>query len=358
MPIAALAPAIIGAAGSVGSSLIGKAASGGDNDAAMAARQKALDQILQTSVPTIDQQRIALGQETVAGQLSPGMEGIVQQDPSNMAGVSTDPRLAQAQMLALEQLKGLGSTGLSNTDRMNLMQIHNQTAGDAQAANAAIQANMAARGMGGGGQELAARMMANQNSANNESNQGMQVAAQAQQKALQAMMDAGQLGGQIRSQQFGEEANKATAQDAINQFNAANRQQVLGRNTQAGNQAQQYNLANQQDVSNTNTQIKNAQEVANKNLYQQQFQNNMSKANAAAGQLGSQAKQYQDQAAATQNMWSGIGQSVGNAGTAVSGYLAKQPTTPLKDLTQNNAPDQGTIGPPDPRKAQQNTVWK
>jgi hypothetical protein len=354
MPIAALAPALIGAAGSIGSSVIGHSASQGDSDAAMAARQAALNQILGTKAPTIEEQRLALQKEQVAGQLSPQMEGIAQMGPSQMAGVSTDPRLAQAQMLALSQLQGLGNTGLSNMDRSALMQIQHQTSGDAQAANQAIMANMAARGMGGGGQELAARMMANQQAANSNSTQGMQVAAQAQQKALQAMMDAGSLGGQIRSQQFGEKSDVAKAQDAISQFNTANRQQVLGANTQAANQAQQYNLGNAQNVSNTNAQIANAQEVANKGLYQQQFNNQMTKAQAAAGQYGNVANQDQQQAAATQNMWSGIGQAVGGAGTAVGSYLGKNQAAPAKDLNTNNNADVGVVGPPDPRKAQQN----
>jgi len=56
----------------------------------------------------------------------------------------------------------------------------------------------------------------------------LDVSAQAQSRALQALMQGGQLGGQIRQQDFGEQSEKAQAQDAINRFNTANRQQVSG----------------------------------------------------------------------------------------------------------------------------------
>ncbi len=55
-------------------------------------------------------------------------------------------------------------------------------------------------------------------------------------------MQGGQLGGQMRSQDFGEQSSKAQAQDAISRFNAANSQSVQGQNVATKNTAQAANL--------------------------------------------------------------------------------------------------------------------
>jgi hypothetical protein len=64
----------------------------------------------------------------------------------------------------------------------------------------------------------------------------------AQQRALDAMAGAGQLGGSIRGQDFGEQATIAEAQDALQKFNAANTQDASKfyanwQNTMAGDNA-------------------------------------------------------------------------------------------------------------------------
>lgn len=312
----------------IAGSLIGGAVAGGDRDEANAARQKALEAILGISAPSIEQQRVALGKHAVVGQLTPEMEGAINQDPSQMAGISTDPRLRDAQMKALETMQGLGSTGLSAEDRVALMDIRNRGMGDSQAGQAAIMQNLAARGMAGGGQELAARMMANQGAANVASQEGMDVAAQAQAKALQALMNSGQLGGQIRQEEFNEKSDIAKAQDAIAQFNTANRQNVGQRNVSAKNTAQASNLGAAQSVADTNVDLGNKQELYNKGLYQQNFQNEMQRANAVAGGQNQAAAGHDASANATQGMWSGIGQGVGSAASAIGKYnpTAAKPT--------------------------------
>jgi hypothetical protein len=341
---------------STGAQALANSAAGSDEEKALAAKQAALDNILKISLPDLQAQKLALAQQGVVGNLDPTMEGIVTHGPSAMEGISTDPRLKEAQMKALETLQGLGNTGLSSMDRVALMEIRNKNAGDAKAGQEAIMQNMAARGMGGGGQELASRLIANQASANRGSMEGMQVAAQAQQKALEALIGGGSLGGQIRSQEFGEQSDVARAKDAIEQFNAANRQGVLSRNTANQNEAQQFNLSNAQSVANRNVDLKNAEQQYNKELYQKQFENELNKGKAAAGQSDSVAQQYQQQAAGTRQMGAGIASGIGSIGGAFAANAATP--SPTKNLLTNNAPDEGVIGPPDPRKAKPLTNWR
>lgn len=302
---------------------LGQMMSQNDADSALQAKENALEKILGTNAPNIAEQTITPNLESVAGTYNPNMEGTVSLGPSSMAGITTDPRLAQAQMSALQSLQQQGQGGLTATDRMNLMNINNQTEGNANASSNAIMQNMAARGMGGGGAELAARLMASQGAANRDAQTGMNVAAQSQQNALNALAQAGSLGGQIQAQQFGEKAQQAQAQDAISKFNAANQQQVIGTNTNAANQGALTNLSNAQNVANQNTALQNQAQAANKKLYQTQFQNQMDQAKAAAGQYNSNSDYYAGQAAATRAMYSGagdaVGQGIGSSGKSSGG---------------------------------------
>ena len=344
IPAAAVASAAAPAVGS----LVGSALSSGDRDQAAAARAAALQQILQVELPSIEQQRVALAKQAVVGQLTPEMLGTVTEGPSHFEGISTDPRLREAQLRSLATLQGLGNTGLSAQDRVALMQIRNNAAGQAQAAEQATLQNLASRGMAGGGQELAARLIANQAAANAAGQQGMDVAAQAQNKALQAIISGGQLGSQLEAQQFGEKSDVARAQDVIQQFNAANRQNVMGTNVAAKNQAQAANLANAQDVANRNVDLQNMQERYNKELYQQQFQNQMQKARAASGAEETAAKGFADQAKETQGTWSKVGQGVGSGIAALANYKPSTPPAPTSPSWGGNETDpeaEGFIGP-------------
>jgi hypothetical protein len=320
MPPALMAASV--AAPIIGSG-IGALASRGDQERADKARQEALNQILNLQLPTVESQELALEKQKIAGVLAPEMEGTVQQDQSAMAGISTDPRLRQAQMNALSSLTDLGTTGLTSADRAALLNIRNQTEGDAQAASASIMQNMAQRGMSGGGAELAARLAAAQGATNRGAQAGMDLAAQAQQKALQAMSSAGALGSQIEGQQFGQDAQKASAADAIARFNAANRQNVMGTNVGAKNAAQQYNISNAQNVANANTDIANKQQVNNKGLLQQDYQNRFGKATAASGQYDKQSAYDTQQADKTREIFGKIGQGVGG-GLAAGGQAMTQ----------------------------------
>jgi hypothetical protein len=100
-------------------------------------------------------------------------------------------------------------------------QIRQKQARESNAQQSAILQNLAQRGMAGGGQELALRAQAQQSSANQAAMEGLQLSAEQRARALNALIQRGQMAGNMRSQEFGEKSDKAKAADAIAQWNAA-----------------------------------------------------------------------------------------------------------------------------------------
>ena len=224
-------------------------------------------------------------------QLNPELETAVNLGPSEMAGIATDPALRQAQLNALAKLQEVGAAGGRDAQFLaEQSQLESDINRNLRGQQEAIMQNLATRGMSGSGQELVARQMSAQDAANRQAQMAMDAKAQAQQRALQALMQSGQLGGQMQAQDFGQAAQKAQAADAIARFNAANQQDVMSRNIGAKNQAQQYNVGNAQNIANQNVGTKNQAQQYNLNLPQQQFQNQMTKSGALSNVYGNRGQ--------------------------------------------------------------------
>lgn len=304
-------------------------------NAAQQAEERAADQYNNITPPTIAEQQLALQNQSVQGVLNPALINAQQnQIGSNaMAGIQTDPRLAQAQMNALQTLSSLGNQGLNATDLAALNQVNRGTQAQNQANQNTIMQNLAQRGASGGGLELATRLASAQNSADLANQQSQSINSQAQQRMLQAIAQSGQLGGQMQQQQFGQQATQAQAANAIAQFNAQQAAQAQATNVANQNAAQASNLNNAQNVANTNTAIQNAQQQYNKGLYQQQYNNQMGLAGSLANsQLGLGAFEGQ-QANAIGQQWNNIGQGTAKA---IAGY---QTANQNNQTTQSDQPD-------------------
>ncbi len=231
-------------------------------------------------------------------------------------------------MQALAKLQQIGNQGgLTSVDRAQLNQIQNQVSNQSAANRAATLQSMAQRGMAGSGAELATELAGNAAQTQSAADQGFNVAAQAQQRALQAIQQAGSMGGQIENTQFGEAAQKAQAQDAINRFNAQNAQNVAGQNVQRANYAQERNLNAQQQIGSANTNLENQQQVYNKGLQQQNFENQMQKQQGISNALNQQASTLAKSGDSTADLYSGLGQAAAKVGTAVGSSFGVAPTT-------------------------------
>lgn len=171
------------------------------------------------------------------------------------AGISVDPSYIAAQRAQLDALSDLARNGGMNAqDAANLNAIQTNANQQAKANRDAVLQQAAMRGQGNiGGNALVSQMIANQGAANQMNQGGLDVAGQAQARALQAMMGAGQLGGQMQNQAWNQQAQAAQAQNAINQFNASN-----ALNTAV------YNNKQQQDVNNARATAHNQGQYVNK----------------------------------------------------------------------------------------------
>lgn len=290
------------------------------NDPGKRYTDAAMNEYAQIQAPSEQDLRVQLQQMVYQGDITPEMAQTILQDPSKFNEITTGGAGRQAQLQALSQLQGI-STGGGRTaeDKANLNEIQSATGAQERGAREAIMMNARERGVGGSGLEIASQLINQQGSAGNANQAGLDVAAQAQKRALEAIMQSGQLGGQIQGQEFSEAAQKAAAQDTINRFNAANSQAVVNANTLAKNQAQERNMGMKQDLSNQNTAIANDQEVRNKQAKQQAFDNLMGKAQGVAGQYGNMAQGAQN----AQNAQLGfLGGLAGAAGSAYGGYLS------------------------------------
>jgi hypothetical protein len=270
-------------------------------------------------IPSIEAQRIALESPELVGLLEAEQLG-----PSAIQGIQEDPRLKAAQMSALEEVSGLAQTGLGAEDRAALNEIRRQAAGMAQAQKATTLQQMQERGMGDSGANLIAQLQSGQAAADMASQQGDRLAAEAAAARRQALGQQASMASQMSQQQLSLAGQKASAADAIAQFNAQNRQNVGSQNLSA-----RQNIANQQAAN------RNQQELYNKGLIQQRFQNEMAKASGVVGQQTNLANQFTQQATSAQqaqqaqtgallNLAGTVGGAMvgGPAGAAIGGQVA------------------------------------
>jgi len=291
--------------------------SGGKNKQASGYGAMAADQFNNISLPDIEKMKLELEGLVSQGVLSPEDAKLYLQDNSELGGISLDPKLQQAQMDALASLQEIGDGGLTESDRANLNRIGTEELTRARGNREAIMQSNQARGMGGSGADLLAQLQNSQSAAERTSQRDMDVAGIARDRALQGIIQAGQLGGQMQNQSFNQQAQVAGAQDAINQFNTMAKQNTGNLNTQNQNAAAAQNLAEKQRIADSNVGTRNQQQQYNKNLQQQQFDNQIKKAGGAASA-------YQNQAANASSQGQGIQNLVGTG--LMAGAMLYNPT--------------------------------
>lgn len=264
---------------------------GGSADPAM---QAALAAVQGLDVPTAQSMQVTIQNLVNQGVLTPEQAEIVMQNPSAMEKIMVDPRFEQAQVDTLQGLDDIvNEGGLTAIDRARIANINDEQVQTERSQRAAILQNMAQRGLSGSGFELASQLSAQQGAANNAARQGVDVAALAQQRALDAMMQKANLGGQLSQQQFGQKSAVAQAKDAIDRFNATNKQNVINQNVATRNAAQATNLTNQQRIADQNVLMKNQNETRNADLKQQEYENKAKKAALLTNQYAGIANNQQ-----------------------------------------------------------------
>jgi hypothetical protein len=290
------------------------------------AMNKAIDALNAVGIPSVEAQQLVLENPELIYKFSPELEQAVQLDKTAMGDIKTDPRLQAAQMSALEGMQQRASGGLTPEDLASLRDIQRGQGQQFASQNASIMQDMAQRGAGGSGAELAAKLAASQGAYQQGAQQSDALAAQNYQAKMQALQAAGQMGGQMQEQEFGQKAKQATAEDAMKQFNAQYQSEAQQRNVAAQNSANEYAARLKQDQENARVATANEQQKYNKGLIQTNYQNQLSRATGAANMYNQQGQMYADQganrAANTQGMYSGLAQGVGALGSLYSSNQA------------------------------------
>lgn len=339
-----------GGIGGLIGSLVGSSNASGDFQNANEAAQKAAQQLINTGMPPDLAKQVVLQQYQSAGKLTPDLEKAINLGPSAVANINVDPTTRNAQMAALQQYQQASQTGQTAQDQLNNQKMLNQINSDNQSRQQSIIQGAQARGESGSGASLAAQLANAQGSANNESNQGLQLAANANQARLAALSGAASLGGQINSQDFNQANTKASAADQFQRFNVQNQQNVANQNVNAKNQAQAANLANTQQLSNANVG-QNNQEAERQNqaqLTDWQAQNQRNQIinqgyKQSAGNYNSQGNAVANQA--TQMgaglggvLGAGISQAFGSAATPAAAPAAAKATTTSDNTNSGYSP--------------------
>ena len=170
-------------------------------------------------------------------QLSPAER----QARSGMSDITTDPKYKEHELAALRELEDQAQNGFTARDRADMQRTENQVNRANKGRIASIMQNQQARGMGGGGMDLMAQLQSSQNSNEIAAMRALEQEGMMQDRKSAATMNLGNMSSQLQNRDFGQEAAKAQAQDAINRFNTANSNDNARFNNQGINQTAQNN---------------------------------------------------------------------------------------------------------------------
>jgi len=322
-------------------SAIGAISASQDRAAARKVYEEMQARLDNVDLPDIEKQQLVLEELKQQGVLTPEMEQEIIAK-SNFQDVSSDPRLKMEQEASLAALSEIAdSGGLRAQDRARLEEIKSGIATQERGQREAVMQGMRRRGMQGSGMDLAAQLQTQQGAADRTAREGFNLAGQAQERALQAILARGDVAGSMRGQDFGEQMDLAKARQAIEQFNTANRIGVQGRNIDRRNIAAESNLSEKQRVSDTNVGTRNYEQEHNKGLYQQRFDNEMAKASGVNAASGNMANSYNQSADSKAKMWTGLGRNIGRGFTSYGNYAAgsnPSSSTPSDNYTYNYQP--------------------
>jgi len=323
--------------------LFSKLFGGAGSDKADNMRQHAIDAFNSIQTPALKELQVQLDKYVNAGQLTPEQAEATLLQSNAFNDIVTDPALEGAQKQALTALQDVGTQGgLTAIDRARLQDITNEQNQVAKSRNEAVMQQAQQRGMGGSDINTVNQLLNEQAAADRASQRGTDVAAEAQARALQALVAAGTTAGQIRGQDYGEQANRAQAENAIDLFNKQTLNQTNLYNVDAANKAQAANLANAQSINNANTNVANTEKVNNAAARQQIFQDEAAKASGKAGVFNSWANDAiqanRSEKAADQALLGGAVSGIATAfGGPTAGAVAQQATNPyITDIGGGN----------------------
>lgn len=315
-------PVVVGAvmaASAIAGGVAGAIERSNASDEAKALMQARLDELNAVGQPPDTSIALVLQEFKQQGIITPELEKEILQETSKVAQLKEDPGVRDAQVKALQFLQNRSETGLGPEERSAFNLLRKEVAKDTEGKRQQILQNMAAKGMSGSGAELAAQLSASQAGDEAAAAAGDRIAASAAQNALQAMAQVGQLGGQIRGQDFDVARTKAGAEDEMNRFNTQAQIARQTRNIAAQNEAQARNLQEKQRMSDMNVQQANQEAARQMAAKESVWRNKLALAGAKGDVYSSQANQRLKEGEANAAGWQQMGQGVAQGAAAMGG---------------------------------------
>lgn len=241
--------------------------------------------------PTLQDLSITLQKYVQQGRLTPE-EAIAQlQEQSAMVGIKLPPQVLKIQYDTLNELTDIvNNKGLTPIDRAAIANIQTELDTAARGQRLATQQSFAQRGLSGSGMELVQQQMADQAAAQKGSQAGLNIAAQAQQRALDALRQRGAYATDVGTQELNRQKSIAEAQDAISRFNAAAKQQAELANVQRRQSVQEQNLKEKQRIADANVLQAQKQQEADAAARQTAFENRLKQATSAGAVIAEAGK--------------------------------------------------------------------
>jgi hypothetical protein len=148
---------------------------------------------------------------------------LAQLDPTGLSSIQLDPTGRNAEMAALNQLQDIAQAGGNDAQyRADMQNAQNAVNTNLRGQREAIMQDAAQRGTANAGTTLAAKLAGVTGEAAGANQAGMTAAANAEQRALQALTQSANLGSNITTQDYAQKSDAAKAQDAINAYNNQN----------------------------------------------------------------------------------------------------------------------------------------
>lgn len=219
----------------------------------------------------------------LAGIPLPELDRIIATElpPSHVAALQVDTGLRQNQLENINALKEIATNGgMSLDDRVAQEAAMSRAAGAANRGRAAIAGDLASRGQLNSGAQLQMAMNAEQQNANSARQSGMEAAASAQRRKLDALREIASESGGLRNQDFSEKSAAAQAADERERWNAS-----------AKEKAQFYNAG----------------------LPQQQFNNQMAQVTGQQAGVNNLSATLGNEAQGVRNAYAGYGAAAGGA---------------------------------------------
>jgi hypothetical protein len=306
------------------------------NSSAAQSRQLYIDaaeQLGSLTPPNLSSLLEPLQRKVSLGEITPEQYIAEVQEQTALAGVKIPQEILDAQYGSLAAMRQIADEGgLTAIDRAKLENIKSEVATQEQGKREAIAQDAARRGISGSGLEEMSRIANQQGAATRDSQLGFDVAANAEKRALEAITQSGKMAGDIRTQEYNQQAEEAKARDMINKFNTTAAQTASDKNVASANAAQAANLAKQYELQGFNIE-QQAKEAANRQAaaqadWENLFGQKKAIANAMTGNasaVGADASNLTKLAAA-QNAAAaqGVGNAVGSGITAYTEYQKQQ----------------------------------